>query len=187
MARMMRGTAPEQVEGVWVQCGPIRVLVRPLLPTKDEEFDLSIPRAKVKVNLREGTEERDPTEELRRTNALLLAKGKYALMNTEGFEIEAYDDDWTAFLSKITKREIAKGSDVCIDGFWSDEVKARVLSTIENDGQCCDFETEIEVEHEDGTRGMKKISRRLAFNVWIVWTALKLGRETASNAAQLKS
>lgn len=189
MARMMVGRAPENVDGVWVDCvAGVRVQLRPIVPTKDQEIDFRHPTGTMRVNPKDGTEEFDPQKHAKRINAVFLEKGLYALMDTDGFEVQAADDDWRAFLSKVTATEVARDASVKIDGLWSEEVKRKVLASVENEGAICPFVVEID-EEIDGRPTGRKLPKtlHLTFDVWVVRMAQKLGRDSAARAAALKS
>jgi len=189
MALMMRGIAPENVDGVWVDCiEGLRVQLRPIVPTKDQEIDFRHPTGTVRVNTKDGTEEFDRHKTAKRVNAVFLEKGAYALMETEGFDIEAADDEWKAYLSTVTKTPVALGGFARLDGHWGQDVKARVLSFIENAGAFCPFVVEVDEELDGKLTGRKiPTTIHLTFDVWVVRMAQKLGRDSAARAAALKS
>jgi hypothetical protein len=172
MALLMKCVTPENVAGEWKAFGNtgIEAKLRPILPTKQKEIERRHSGSKLQLEANPETGFRKVEFDVDETDAIVLEKACFALVDTRGAEVTAEDDAEKAFFGKILGKAIEVGDTISLDGMWKEEVKRHVLAQAPNSA----------TKAQEGEAS-------LTFVEWIVRTAQEMATEWAARAASLKS
>jgi hypothetical protein len=125
---MAQVTETSETEGTWITSGedhgkPVRYRIRPI-PLETERrlyrkvYGSTKGRKQKKRSMAAGLELMEEHTQLR---------AAFALVDTENFSVELGDDAAATAYGQLIGQQLVKGTEVLLDGKWTDELRRRVL------------------------------------------------------------
>jgi hypothetical protein len=116
-------------DGEWFKhAGGAEFQIRPIPSARAREIDVLALGRQREIVLSRGKQSMSyDSEKLSHANR---EKAVYALVDSRDCQIDAWDTDSAAVLSKALDKTVAVGEEVTLDGHWSPEIKTLVFNAV---------------------------------------------------------